>query len=412
MLAVINIMLVLSFPIHYTLEITQECNQYCSGCGNVGMGDKGKGLSSIEWKKIFEEIKPHAANIRISGGEPTLHPEFEDIIYQLKYLDLSFVLFTNAQWADAEKLCGIIKTVEQCDGMLISLHGADANTHESFTKTPGSFHNTIKNIELAIREGLRVATSTVITKYNFQMIDRIVKLGEALGVESVIFARYLPVRDFSLLPSAEQLRHAMDDIDKNLQLQKPVQFSVCIPQCFYRSASEGCHSGVTYCVIDHRGNIRPCTHSKKKCGNLFDKKLKVIWNSREMNEWRNMIAQDCYDCSALSICHGGCRAAAELQNLDYDPLKTRPFIEKLDLNQSHFEFHAQSKPLGNFKIKTESFGYVLIRKNIVLPVSFEAKPILDAIGEQKCLSDIKLLYGQKGLDFIGLLFQKGLLDIQ
>lgn len=405
-------MLFLSFPIHYFLELTPQCNNRCLGCGDIFSDRNIPPLSANQWQMILNKISPHAVRLRISGGEPTLHPEFETIIKFVRSLDIGFTLFTNARWQSPEKLICFLKDTPQCRGLLISLHGDCAGIHEAFSGINGSFDETVSNIRMAVNSGISISTSTIITKANYNRINEIIAFISSLGIRRLFFARYLPVKNNAIMPSRDQLKQAMNDIQTWRKDGIRVGFSVCLPQCFMRSSSAGCLSGVTYCVIDPHGNVRPCTHSPLICGNLFEQSLEQIWHGRDMQRWREMIPVQCHDCLEFSKCHGGCRAAAISAGMEKDPLMGNPILKKEQSPPEISELYEGAYPVRHFIIRQESFGYVLIYENQILPVAHQAKPILDMLDGSLTLLQIKERFGQDGLNFVGALYQKGFVEME
>ncbi|MCP4349892.1 MAG: radical SAM protein [Desulfobacterales bacterium] len=405
-------MLFLSNPIHYNLELTPQCNNNCPGCGNVLPDRSVAPLPAARWKDILKKLAPHAAIFRISGGEPELHPEFETIVKFIGSLGISFTVFTNACWKDSQRTVELLRNIEQCKGLLVSLHGSVPEMHESFSNVKGSFLQTTGNIRQAACAGINIATSTVVTKANYNHIHDIISLSASLGAKRAIFARYLPVKSSLPAPDNNQLQKAVEAVDKHHENRTHTSFSVCIPQCFKSSSSVGCLSGITYCVVDPWGNVRPCTHVPLVCGNLLKQSVKEIWHGLEMQRWREKIPVQCHTCHKFSKCRGGCRAAAMLHNLDKDPLAGEPVPENARSINEDLELYEGLYPVGHFTMHRESFGYVLIRGNLVTPVSHKAKPILDALNGYSALHRIESYFGKDALNFVGALYQKGFVELR
>ena len=302
----------LSKPVFITVEINPICNNNCIGCGNVFSQNKPP-ISFAQWEQVFTSLKK-PVNVRISGGEPTLSSHFYEIIELLKKLQISFVLFSNGRWENPKNLINELVHNDCCQGLLISLHGHNADIHESFSRVNGSFEETVKNIQLAINAGLTTGISTIITRDNFSFIDEVVSFAFSMGIDHINFARHLPTRGYESVPNNTQLKTAMEKVEKHYKNGKSVAFSVCIPQCFSPSSSEGCLSGIAYCVIDPWGNVRPCPHTSIICGNLLENSMEEIWDGSSMKHWREMMPQQCNSCVELDKCHGGCKAAAFLNN--------------------------------------------------------------------------------------------------
>jgi len=405
--------LVLSFPVFFALELTPVCNNYCPGCGNVfTQNHTPPPLSAIQWQEICAELRPHIHRLKLTGGEPTLHPEFKVVITTLRELQVPFALFTNARWHDPTDLVTFLQTVPQCRGLLVSLHGATDASHEAFTCVPGSFAETCANIRRAVAAGLNVTTSTVVTGYNWYDIEDIARLSQKLGANHAVFNRYLGNPLPQIEPDEGQLRQAVETIDRLRRQGRQVKFGNCIPQCFYPSSSTGCLAGVAYCTIDPWGNVRPCNHAPLVCGNLLEQSTEEIWHGEAMNHWRGMIAEQCWHCVELPRCHGGCRAVAMIQGIERDPLMRPPIMEREHRSPEELVLYEGAHPVGRYTLRVEEFGYVLVRGSYIVPVAAAARSVLDACDGKTSLLQLQEHFGQEALDFVGSLVQKGLIELR
>ncbi|MEE8392445.1 MAG: radical SAM protein [Anaerolineae bacterium] len=406
---------VLSTPVLYSLELTPVCNNRCRGCSNVFAEAREARtipppLGATEWGVILERIAPHAEQLKLTGGEPTLHPEFEAIVSWASDLELNFSLFTNACWFDPERVVRFLANVPQCVGLLVSLHGHTASIHESFTGAPGSFEKVITHVRLAISAGLLVATSTVITRHNHDRIAEIVALATNLGADHAVVSRYLgePLPD--LEPTAEELLTAVRAIEALRSSGARVRYGDCVPQCFVENSSTGCLAGVAYCALDPWGNLRPCNHSPIVVGSLLEQPIESLWHSAAMERWRDLIPAACHTCAEFPRCHGGCRALTELHPEQRDPLVGAPLAQARA--SERVRLHEGLRPVRQHRVSQEDFGYVLMRGNRIASVSFEDWPILDACDGQTTLRQIERRFGQRGLGLVTALYQKGLLGLE
>lgn len=316
----------LPFPIIYSLELTALCNNRCPGCGNTFAGSRKTraAMPLDQWMSILDKVAPYTRRLKLTGGEPTLHPQFEQIVRAVAERGMIFTLFTNARWQDPEHLISLLLDTPQCAGLLISLHSADAESHEAFTSIAGSFDETVRNILRAADAGLRVHTNAVLTRHNHRQVESIVDLSQSLGAERAIFNRYIgrALPGFEL--SLPELTQAIHKIERIKQESDRARFGSCIPLCFADSSSTGCLAGIAYCTIDPWGNVRPCNHAPQIAGNLLTGSLSATWYSETMQAWRNLVPNECENCDAFATCHGGCRADAVLKGCNRDPLITMP----------------------------------------------------------------------------------------
>ncbi|WP_163171943.1 SPASM domain-containing protein [Bacteroides sp. 51] len=111
---------------------------------------------------------------------------------------------------------------------------------------------------------------------------------------------------------------------------------VCTPHCIlnpddYPNIGFGSCSEDVYrrpLTFDIEGNLRLCNHSPIVAGNIFKQSFGEIFSSRYIDEWSELNMSFCNQCTRLSKCRGGCRAASEQMGLT---LKTEdPIVHELN----------------------------------------------------------------------------------
>jgi radical SAM protein with 4Fe4S-binding SPASM domain len=329
-LATLDELAIYERPIIYSLELTSACSNRCPGCGNVFASHTPDvaPLSAERWRVLLDEIAPYARKLKVTGGEPTLHPEFHDIVTTIAERDIPFTLFTNARWQAPRKLLSFLQQVPQCVGFLISLHGPDALSHEAFTGVRGSFEEAVENIRRATDAGFVVATSTVLTRHNVSRVETMTEFALSLGVDHAVFNRYLGAPLPEVEPSRVALHSAIKSLETLLHKGVPVKYGNPVPQCFAFNSSHGCVAGKAYCTIDPWGRMRPCNHSPTIVGNLFERSLESLWHSKTMEQWRSLTPSECRSCPDSAVCGGGCKAMAELRAEGYDSLNLKRGSER------------------------------------------------------------------------------------
>ena len=158
--------------------------------------------------------------------------------------------------------------------------------------------------------------------------------------------------------------------------------------------------------------MRPCNHAPLICGNLLEQSVEEVWQSEAMQGWRNMLPKPCEACLDLSKCHGGCRAVAMDLGLAKDPLIGQLVLERVGKPPEELVLYEGARPLARFTIRPEPFGYALVRGNRVVPVTHQAKPILDVLDGQMTLHQIEERFGSTALSFLGSLYKKGLIAFE
>ena len=408
-------MIIPSSPIIAYIEVTSGCNNNCFGCGTVFAIDDDQTIINIDvWQTILPTLKPSIVHLNLTGGEPTLSPNFTELLSLINKLEFSFSLFTNARWQNKKQIAGTLGASSKLSEILVSLHGPDAESHDDFTGIPGSFIETCNNIRFAANHNLPVFVNCIITSLNFDRIDEMVQINRKLGSQGLTFSRFVHSKDSHLNPSNNQLIIAIETIREQMKSSDiPIYSSVCVPKCFHNSMLfNGCLAGTITLTIDPWGNVRPCVMSALNCGNLVENSLQAIWHSGEMQKWRDFIPSFCNRCSAYTSCHGGCRAAAMINGLQQDPLIRDPLPIDHHNKRTAIELPKDASPVKCFKMRPEPFGYILIQNSQVIPVTREAKDILDMCNGNTKMHEIYKLFGQDGIDFVAKLHYQGMIKLR
>ena len=115
------------------INISEQCNLSCKGCDH---GMDVIASRQIPLQVLFRDIKEasqyfHAKTLRIIGGEPLLHPDLAQIIFEFKTINISnsIELWTNGLLLDK-----VSKTNwEFLDGIVISKYPKIPNSWNSST---------------------------------------------------------------------------------------------------------------------------------------------------------------------------------------------------------------------------------------------------------------------------------------
>jgi SynChlorMet cassette radical SAM/SPASM protein ScmF len=123
--------------------------------------------------------------VKLTGGEPLLHPQIREILEFIRAEDLRLTVETN----------GVLLTPELAWDMAscrnpfvsVSLDGADAETHEWVRGAVGCFEAALEGIRNLVKAGLKPQVIMAIMRRNKDQIEPLVYLAESLGAASVKF---------------------------------------------------------------------------------------------------------------------------------------------------------------------------------------------------------------------------------
>lgn len=142
-------------PKEIIIDICAACNAACPFCPRLYMPqERSKGYMSLDlFKFILEEAKKKSIkNIRLySTAEPTLHPEFDEIIDLLKKDNFFVSVSTNASLLDKH-----IDALMKVDILQFSIEGWDKESYEKY-RVPLKFDRIYSNIKLFHEEKLKAS---------------------------------------------------------------------------------------------------------------------------------------------------------------------------------------------------------------------------------------------------------------
>jgi SynChlorMet cassette radical SAM/SPASM protein ScmF len=172
--------------------VTEGCNLRCRHCWIMSEQEsvsptQPKALLDVDlFESILEEAKPLGLNsVKLTGGEPFLHPEIHRILEIIRANQLKLVVETNAVLLTPE-LAALVASCHQ-PFVSVSLDGADADTHEWVRQVPGSYRAAVRGLEYLVQAGMRPQIIFTIMKKNRDQVSDIIRLAQELKAGSVKF---------------------------------------------------------------------------------------------------------------------------------------------------------------------------------------------------------------------------------
>jgi SynChlorMet cassette radical SAM/SPASM protein ScmF len=143
-------------------------------------------LSIDLFEKVIHEAKPLGlSKVKLTGGEPLLHPQFTKLLKMIRHQDLDVSIETNGLLCTAKIAHEIAKSPKRF--VSVSIDGADAVTHEWVRGVSGSF----KQVQKAVRNLAATNTPTQVImsvmRCNVDQVNAVIKMAEKLGASSVKF---------------------------------------------------------------------------------------------------------------------------------------------------------------------------------------------------------------------------------
>lgn len=170
--------------------LTEGCNQRCRHCWIApryqGEKESFSALPVELFESIIRQAKPLGlTQLKLTGGEPLLHPKIRDLIEIVKREDLGLGMETNGVLCTLE-LARLMASVKNTF-VSVSLDGADAETHEWVRGVKGCFEAAKDGVRNMAAAGLRPQVIMTLMRRNRGQMESLVRLAESLGAGSVKF---------------------------------------------------------------------------------------------------------------------------------------------------------------------------------------------------------------------------------
>lgn len=170
--------------------LTAGCNLACRHCWLAPKFDPGADRYPVLPVELFEtairEAKPLGlSGVKLTGGEPLMHPEIVQLLEIVRHEELGLNVETNGVLCTAELAAEIAKSGNPF--VSVSLDGADAATHEWVRGMQGSFEKALQGIQNLVEAGLRPQIVMSLMRVNGGQVETLIRLAESLGADSVKF---------------------------------------------------------------------------------------------------------------------------------------------------------------------------------------------------------------------------------
>jgi pyrroloquinoline quinone biosynthesis protein E len=314
-----NLLHPLEKPLQMTLVLTNECNFECIYCFRSA---KDKWNNELTTEEIFDLIDQAAAlDIKycsLTGGEPTLHPDFEKVVLRLLEKDIYPYISTNGTNLLASTLQKLRKAGLQT--IQFSMDSAEPLIFDKMVGAGNYFNKLIGSIKVAKELDYVVRIKGVLTELNAATIDSLFKTCAELKVNYIFLEPFSPGLDGrgnqNLILSPDSAAMVEKTIEKANNLYAPETTIMPFkPQTKWAGPDEIIYCGGMYTsfILQSDGTIGVCeqaNHPSLTFGNIREKKLVDIWNSQAVIDFLNPptsnVKEPCLSCEEFTKCRSGC----------------------------------------------------------------------------------------------------------
>ena len=299
--------------------LTNNCNLSCLHC--IRADKSNTTLSKQELEILFKNIDFSKNQIILTGGEPSLHPDFNYILQKVSEQAKKITICTN----------GINNYYfEKIKNSNIHLQFSLDGSREYHNKIRGldSFDKIIENIQLAQEYNISHSISTVVNKLNINSVnDMLDNLKKVIKSGYVRFNTQMDFGNSSKedILSIEEWNSFVDKV-KSIEFPIPIRVDKLFDfnaveklSCdelsnLSKNAVKNCGTCTHKVYIYPDLNVYSCTCLDSfPVRNLMKNSLDKILLSEASKKFINYLPkkeQTCMDCKYLELCNGGCIGTA------------------------------------------------------------------------------------------------------
>lgn len=330
----------LAAPARVYFELTRRCNLGCRTCFNDSHHPLPDELTTLEILDVLDQLdRLGTFEIRFTGGEPTVHPDFREIVTFARERGFYVSLGTNGVYSERLRSWLYDSGV---DWFIVSLDGTEQVNDR--VRGRGTYRQVQRTLaDLASHPNLRVRLNMVVARHNVHTIESLAQLADKYGVESL---NMIPLRPYGR--SVEAMTAEMFDqndffafIQQIHDLRQPYQVQLITtldlldPEATTShdpivQKKRTCAAGVEATVIGATGDVYGCSYSPASfpdskdlkgrrmfvAGNVREASLQAIW--RDSARWAVFRYLDIYKNAQCQACpHYGVRCVGSCPIMGY-----------------------------------------------------------------------------------------------
>jgi pyrroloquinoline quinone biosynthesis protein E len=304
--------------------LTHRCPLQCPYCSNPLALERVAGELPTE---IWLDVLAQAAELgvlqlHLSGGEPTVRRDLEEIVAQAAKVGLYSNLITAGVLLTRERLERLAE--RGLDHVQISIQDAEGTNADRIAHYAGGHAKKLEVASWVRSAGLPLTINAPIHRQNVDNLGAIIDLAERVGARRLEAAHVqyygwaLSNRQ-ALMPSREQVLRSAEVVARARERLKGILVIDFVVPDYYASRPKPCMGGWGRGIINitPSGKVLPCHAAESIAGlrfdNVCDKRLADVWlGSDAFQKFRGTgwMREPCRSCEFRERDWGGCRCQA------------------------------------------------------------------------------------------------------
>ena len=293
-------------------EITNTCNLNCSFCHqHFGHSKETKGVFSLkDFQQVIASVKmeKQIRYARITGGEPTLHPQITGFLETAKNAGMHSILNTNAVELDVEKLIPVV------DLWKISMPSYEEETTNKLTGNPHAWKCKMENLKVLHSKNATVDILVVLTQDNILHLKDFIDIHSQFPNFTMTFLRQESNSTFRTPLTRTDIEAALTSlIEVNAKIELAIPFCSVARRFHLENHAIGrigCGPWSSL-VVNADGNVRQCYSRRRihpKRETYLNTAIKLA--AQDFSE----LPETCLNCQFGARCLGGCRSPLAMKS--------------------------------------------------------------------------------------------------
>lgn len=310
-------------PLWLLAELTFRCPLQCPYCSNpVEIANYKDELSTDDWLRVLREArKMGATQLGLSGGEPLVRQDLEEIITEARQLGYYTNLITSGVGMDEARVAAFKKA--GLDHIQISFQASNEELNNYLGGTE-SFQHKVEMARVVKQYEYPMVLNIVIHRQNIDQMRDILDMTVALKADYVELAStqyygWSKINAEHLLPTRAQLQSAEAIAHEYQEKLKDEMRIIYVVPDYFEERPKACMNGwgSIFLTIAPDGSALPCHAAAQLPGLVFpnvkDMSIEEIWRDSEaFNKFRGFdwMQEPCRSCDEKEKDFGGCRCQA------------------------------------------------------------------------------------------------------
>jgi pyrroloquinoline quinone biosynthesis protein E len=316
-------------------ELTHACPLHCGYCSNpLELTRRSRELSATQWADVFHQAAELGVlHTHLSGGEPLLRRDLEDITRAAVDAGMYTQLVTSGDGLSAERLDALVDA--GLHSVQLSVQHADPGRSDAIAGRR-AFDAKRTAARLVRERDLPLGINVVLHRHNLDAVDGLLELAvgwqaDRIELANTQFYGWGLLNRAALMPTREQLQAAMETVDRwRKRLDGTLDITWVVPD-YFSGTPKPCMGGwgAVSLTVTPDGTALPCPAAAALPDldppNVVERSLRWIWEeSPTFNAYRGTawMPTPCRTCERRTEDFGGCRCQAHA--LTGDAARTDP----------------------------------------------------------------------------------------